>query len=203
TDVRIFSGRTSTGVRGIRLKGKDEVISMSILRHVDFETEERDLYLKVQSARRRAASGENGDELITDPTKAGLDEARFADMQTNEEFILTITDDGFGKRTSAYEYRIAGRGGQGITNIETSKRNGHVIASFPVHRDDQLVMVTNGGQLIRTTVVDIRIAGRSTQGVTLFKTSKGEEVVSVTRLSEDDEEEAPAPAPAPEGDAGE
>ena len=203
TDVRIFSGRTSTGVRGIRLKGKDEVISMSILRHVDFETEERDLYLKVQSARRRAASGENGDELITDPTKAGLDEARFADMQTQEEFILTITVNGYGKRTSAYEYRIAGRGGQGITNIETSKRNGHVIASFPVHRDDQLVMVTNGGQLIRTTVVDIRIAGRSTQGVTLFKTSKGEEVVSVTRLSEDDEEEAPAPAPAPEGDAGE
>jgi len=106
-----------------------------------------------------------------------------------EDFILTITENGYGKRTSAYEYRIAGRGGQGITNIETNKRNGSVVASFPVESDDHLVMVSNGGQLIRTTVVDIRIAGRSTQGVTLFKTAEGEHVVSVTRLSDVDEED--------------
>ncbi len=188
SDVRIFSGRTSTGVRGIKLKEKDEVISMSILHHVDFSTEERDAYLKVQSARRRKASGENDDaELVTNPVDAGLEEARFNEMEAGEEFILTVTENGYGKRTSAYEYRIAGRGGQGITNIETSKRNGHVVASFPVSQADQLVMVTDGGQLIRTPVDDIRIAGRSTQGVTLFKTAKGEHVVSVTPLSDDDE----------------
>lgn len=129
--------------------------------------------------------------MITDPTKLGLSQERFAEMEGMEDFILTITENGFGKRTSAYEYRIAGRGGQGITNIETNKRNGHVVASFPVETEDQLVMVSDGGQLIRTTVVDIRIAGRNTQGVTLFKTAAEEHVVSVTRLSEvegDDEE---------------
>ena len=189
SDVRVFSGRTSTGVRGIKLKAKDEVISMSIVRHVDFKTEERDMYLKLQSARRRVARGEGDGDLVTDPAAAGLDQGRFDEMEAMEEFILTITVNGYGKRTSAYEYRIAGRGGQGITNIETSKRNGNVIASFPVASSDQLVMVTDGGQLIRTTVVDIRIAGRTTQGVTLFKTSKGESVVSVSRLTEEDEEE--------------
>ncbi|MDH5489572.1 MAG: DNA gyrase subunit A, partial [Rhodospirillaceae bacterium] len=192
SDVRVFSGRTSTGVRGIKLKDKDEVISMSIVRHVDFATEERDNYLKIQSARRRMARGESDDELITDPTKLGLSAERFGEMESMEDFILTVTTNGFGKRTSAYEYRIAGRGGQGITNIETSKRNGNVVASFPVASADHLVMVTDGGQLIRTTVEDIRIAGRTTQGVTLFKTSKGESVVSVSRLSEDGEDEEAA-----------
>ncbi|MDH5773030.1 MAG: DNA gyrase subunit A, partial [Rhodospirillaceae bacterium] len=128
SDVRVFSGRTSTGVRGIKLKDKDEVISMSIVRHVDFETEERDNYLKIQSARRRMARGESDDELITDPTKLDLSVERFGEMENMEDFILTVTTNGFGKRTSAYEYRIAGRGGQGITNIETSKRNGNVVA---------------------------------------------------------------------------
>ncbi len=191
TDVRVFSGRTSTGVRGIKLKAKDEVISMSIVRHVDFKTEERDAYLKLQSARRRVArgEGEGEGELVTDPVVTDLGQERFDEMEGMEEFILTVTVNGYGKRTSAYEYRIAGRGGQGITNIETSKRNGNVIASFPVTSTDQLIMVTDGGQLIRTTVVDIRIAGRTTQGVTLFKTSKGENVVSVSRLTEDDETE--------------
>ncbi len=194
TDVRVFSGRTSTGVRGIKLKEKDEVISMSIVRHVDFKTEERDTYLKLQSALRRVARGEADDEIVTDPVAAGLGQERFDEMEAMEEFILTVTVNGYGKRTSAYEYRIAGRGGQGITNIETSKRNGNVIASFPVTSADQLIMVTDGGQLIRTTVVDIRIAGRTTQGVTLFKTSKGESVVSVSRLTEDDEaQDAPSP----------
>ena len=189
--VRVFASRASTGVRGMRLAKGDEVVTMSILRHIDFLTEERDAYLKVQSARRRAegAEGEGGDDLITDPTQLGLSEERFAEMEAMEDFILTITENGYGKRTSAYEYRIAGRGGQGITNIETTKRNGSVVASFPVETEDQLVMVSDGGQLIRTTVVDIRIAGRNTQGVTLFKTAKGEHVVSVTRLTEVEDDE--------------
>jgi len=193
--VRVFASRASTGVRGMRLAKGDEVVTMSILRHIDFSTEERDAYLKIQSARRRSeGEGEGSEDLITDPTKLGLTEERFAKMEAMEDFILTITENGFGKRTSAYEYRIAGRGGQGITNIETNARNGSVVASFPVDQDNQLVMVSDGGQLIRTTVVDIRIAGRNTQGVTLFKTAKGEHVVSVTRLTEveddglDDEE---------------
>jgi len=187
--VRVFASRASTGVRGMRLAKGDEVVTMSILRHIDFLTEERDAYLKIQSARRRAAGlsgdeNEGGEDLVTNPTQLGLSEDRFAEMEAMEDFILTITENGFGKRTSAYEYRIAGRGGQGITNIETNKRNGSVVASFPVEQDNQLVMVSDGGQLIRTTVVDIRIAGRNTQGVTLFKTAKGEHVVSVTRLTE-------------------
>lgn len=189
--VRVFQSRASTGVRGIRLKDGDEVISMSVLRHVDFATEERDAYLKVQSARRRAeGDGEGATDLVTDPTQVGMSEERFAEMAVLEEFILTITKNGFGKRTSAYEYRIAGRGGQGITNIETNARNGDVVGSFPVDITDQLVMVSDGGQLIRTTVVDIRIAGRNTQGVTLFKTAKDEHVVSVTRLDEVEEDDA-------------
>ncbi|MEG3617711.1 DNA gyrase subunit A [Magnetovibrio sp. PR-2] len=204
--VRVFASRASTGVRGMRLKGDDEVMTMSIVRHVDFDTEERDNYLKVQSARRRAANGEgeNGDELITDPTQLGLSEERFAEMEALEDFILTVTQNGYGKRTSAYEYRIAGRGGQGITNIETNKRNGTVVASFPVEQDDQLVMVSDGGQLIRTTVVDIRIAGRNTQGVTLFKTAEEEHVVSVTRLTDvdDDEDDANTHANVQDGEDG-
>ena len=167
-------------------------------------TEERDAYLKVQSARRRAEAdeGEPGEDLITDPTKLGLAEDRFAELEAGEEFILTITENGYGKRTSAYEYRIAGRGGQGITNIETNKRNGSVVASFPVDHTDQLVMVSNGGQLIRTIVQDIRIAGRNTQGVTIFKTADDEQVVSVSQLSEEEQDEEDGNVPAPD-EAGE
>jgi DNA gyrase subunit A len=105
-------------------------------------------------------------------------------LAAGEQFILTVTENGYGKRSSAYEYRIARRGGQGIINIETSDRNGEVVASFPVGDDDQILLVTDGGQLIRCPVGDIRIAGRNTQGVTLFKTAEGERVVSVSRLDE-------------------
>jgi DNA gyrase subunit A len=193
-DVRVFASRASTGVRGMKFRGDDEVISMTIVRHVDCDSEERKNYLKVQSARRRAIgaeSGEGDEDLVTDPTQLGLSEERYAVMLAAEQFILTVTENGYGKRTSAYDYRITGRGGMGITNIETSARNGSVVASFPVDESDQLVMVTDGGQLIRTTVHDIRIAARNTQGVTLFKTADDEHVVSVTRLSdvEDDEGE--------------
>ncbi|HEX9465466.1 MAG TPA: DNA gyrase subunit A [Alphaproteobacteria bacterium] len=201
-DVRVFAGRTSTGVRGIRLEGKDDVISMSMLRHNDYEPAERAAYLKMAKARRglegggdaepetaaESAAPEEGEETAVPAIT--LSEERFQEMAAREEFILTVTANGFGKRSSAYEYRIAGRGGKGIANIEVSKRNGNVVASFPVRNNDQVMLVTNGGQLIRTPVNDIRIAGRKTQGVTVFKVGDGERVMSVTRLGEEDAADA-------------
>jgi DNA gyrase subunit A len=195
-DVRVFAGRTSTGVRGIRLEN-DDVISMSVLRHAEYDAAERAAYLRMAKARRAPEAG--ADEAEAAPESAApeegeetavpaitLSEERFAEMAAREEFILTVTANGFGKRSSAYEYRVAGRGGKGIANIEVTKKNGEVVASFPVRESDQIMLVTNGGQLIRTRVNDIRIAGRKTQGVTVFKVSDDERVMSVTRLSEDD-----------------
>ncbi|MBM3952317.1 MAG: DNA gyrase subunit A, partial [Rhodospirillales bacterium] len=182
-DIRVFAGRTSTGVRGIKLADDDYVISMSMLRHVEFNTEERDAYLRLASQRRRAAGEEEGGEAGEGAAAAiTLDESRAAALAAAEEFILSVTENGYGKRSSAYEYRLANRGGQGIANIDVSARNGSVVASFPVRDADQIMMVSDGGQLIRIPVGDIRIAGRSTQGVILFKTAEGERVVSVTRL---------------------
>ncbi|WES32250.1 DNA gyrase subunit A [Varunaivibrio sulfuroxidans] len=194
TAVRVFASRASSGVRGMRLGAKDRVISMSILRHVDFDTDERDAYLKISNAQRRAENGGNGGEddgesVAPDFAQSLLSAERFDEMARDEQFLLSITQNGYGKRTSAYEYRIAGRGGQGITNIETSSRNGPVAASFPVEATDHVMMVTDGGKLIRTGVAEVRIAGRNTQGVTLFKIAKGEKVVSVTRLHEDEDED--------------
>jgi DNA gyrase subunit A len=188
-DIRVFAGRTSTGVRGIKLAQDDHVISMSLLHHIEFGTEERDAYLRLAAQRRRAegieeAASDNGNGESA-PVK--LADARAAELAAAEEFILSVTENGFGKRSSAYEYRLANRGGQGIANIDVSARNGAVVASFPVKDGDQIMMVTDGGQLIRIPVGDIRIAGRATQGVILFKTAEGEHVVSVTRLREPEE----------------
>jgi len=183
TDVRVFTGRTSTGVRGIRLGKGDEVISMSVLEHAAIDIEQRDAYLRIAAATRRA--GEDGEPDAGDlPTMAQEDFDRFA---AAEEFVLVVTEKGFGKRTSAYEYRITGRGGKGIGNIDVTDRNGMVAAAFPIERNDQLMIVTNGGQLIRCPVDDIRIAGRLTQGVTLLRVGEEEKVVSVARLREDGE----------------
>jgi len=176
TDVREFQSRTSTGVRGITLKGDDEVISLSILGGFDATTEERDAYL-------RAAAWKN------EPAEPTLAPERMAAFAAAEQFILTVTANGYGKRTSAYEYRRTNRGGQGITNIETSQRNGPVVASFPVSEGEQLMLVTNQAKMIRTTVADIRIAGRNTQGVTIFRVADDEHVVSTARIDESDEEE--------------
>ncbi|ARS27543.1 DNA gyrase subunit A [Sphingomonas sp. KC8] len=176
TDVREFQSRTSTGVRGILLKDGDKVISLSILRGFDATTEERDAYL-------RAAPWKEGDREVT------LAPERMAEFAEAEEFILTVTVNGYGKRTSAYEYRRTGRGGQGITNIETSARNGTVVSSFAAHNGEQLMLVTDQAKLIRTTVADIRIAGRNTQGVTIFRVADDEHVVSAARIAESDEEE--------------
>jgi len=204
SDVRVFSGRTSTGVRGIKLAEGDEVISMSMLRHAEFDIAERDAYLRMSKRRRGAeteaeapANGETPEPAVPAVT---LSEERYSAFAVQEEFILSVTARGFGKRTSAYEYRITSRGGQGIANIETSERNGAVVASFPVRHEDQIMLVTNRGQLIRTPVDDIRIAGRATQGVTLFRVEDGERVMSVTRLGDENDTEG-APGNGGEGGA--
>ena len=184
TDVREFQSRTATGVRGMELKPDDEVISLSVLRRVGTTTEEREAYLK--SANWKA-----------DPAPLeGLSPERFAHLSEREQFILTITANGYGKRSSAYEYRRINRGGQGIINIDTSERNGRVVASFPVEPTEQLMLVTDQGKLIRTPVAHIRIMGRGTQGVTLFRVADGEHVVSAARIRDSDEDgDADADAP--------
>jgi DNA gyrase subunit A len=181
TAVREFQSRTSTGVRGISLRDGDEVISLSILRGFDATTEERDAYL-------RAAPWKEGEREVT------LSADRMREFEDAEEFILTVTANGYGKRTSAYEYRRTNRGGQGITNIVSSERNGSVVASFPAHNGEQLMLVTDQAKLIRTTVGDIRIAGRNTQGVTIFRVADDEHVVSAARIDEEEEPENEAEA---------
>jgi DNA gyrase subunit A len=178
TDVREFQSRTSTGVRGIRLLGNDEVISMSILHRVGTSQEEREAYLKCPPWRDR------------EDVECTLAEDRFNELAEGEQFILTITVNGYGKRSSAYEYRRTNRGGQGITNIDTSERNGSVVASFPVTPGEQLMLVTDQAKVIRTTVGDIRIMGRNTQGVTIFRVADNENVVSVAKIDESDEDDA-------------
>ena len=193
TDVRLFQGRNSIGVRGIRLAGDDEVISMSILGHMPVEVEERDAYLRYAAARRRAeTAAENGGEPAEPcaPEEAGpeLSPERLAELEAAEQFILSVADDGLGKRSSAYEFRTSGRGGQGLTGMELSRGRGRedarVTAAFPIEAKDEIVLVTDGGQLIRSPVDDVRIAGRATRGVTLFRVGEDERVVSVARLEE-------------------
>ena len=193
--VRVFTSRSSTGVRGMRLEENDRIISMSILSHVKAEVSEREEYLQASSASKRLANGdysERPDDKIEDETRAArLETDKFVEMADTEEFILTITEDGMGKRSSAYEYRISNRGGKGITSIGLKRSKGHstsVVASFPVKTDNQLVMVSDGGQLIRCPVAGISIVGRSSRGVTIFKVAEGERVVSVSRLSEEEDE---------------
>jgi DNA gyrase subunit A len=181
TDVREFQSRDSTGVRGARLADGDEIISLSVLRGFDATTEERDAYLK-------AAPWKEGDREIT------LSAERMAEFEAAEEFILTVTANGYGKRTSAFEYRRTNRGGQGITNIVSSDRNGAVVASFPAHSGEQLMLVTDQAKLIRLSVGDTRVTGRNTQGVTLFNVAKGEHVVSAARIDEEEEPENDAEA---------
>ncbi len=194
TEVRVFAGRNSTGVRGMKLAADDEVISMSMLKHSAATSEQREEYLKVSSAIKHKQA-EVGEDMAVTPEETGLlstlTAEQFKQMQENEEFILTVTSSGYGKRSSSYEYRVTGRGGQGIANMEMSARNREIVCSFPIEDKHQLMMVTDGGKLIRMPVEDIRIAGRKTQGVILFRTAENERVVSVTRLEADagDDEE--------------
>lgn len=187
SDVRVFSGRTSTGVRGIRLFAGDEVISMSVLRHTDADMEKRAAYLKMARALNRETD-EVSDETET-ATNVVLSDEEFAQMQADEEFVLTVTDSGYGKRTSAYEYRITGRGGQGVTSIDTTKRKDSVVASFPVTDTAHVMLVTDAGKLIRMPVKDIRIAGRNTMGVIMFRLNDAEHVVSATCIEDYDDED--------------
>ena len=190
TDVRVFQGRTSMGVRGIALDNGDQVISLSILRHVDVTADERAAYLKRANAVRRGSNGEeeSAGEIEESAGAIELGERRYVEMSAAEQFVLTITENGYGKRSSSYEYRTTGRGGKGIVAMAVTSRNGRLVASFPVEETDQIMLVTNGGQLIRCPIDGIRIAGRSTQGVIVFNTASGERVVSVERLSEESEE---------------
>ncbi len=187
-DVRVFQGRTSMGVRGIALAEGDKVISLSILRHVEATADERAAYLKRANAVRRGTNG--AEEEMSDEEATGaieLGERRYVEMSAAEQFVLTITENGYGKRTSSYEYRTTGRGGKGIVAMAVAGRNGRIVGSFSIEESDQIMLVTNGGQLIRCPVDGIRIAGRSTQGVIVFDTAEGERVVSVERLTEESE----------------
>jgi DNA gyrase subunit A len=196
-DVRVFQGRTSMGVRGINLADGDKLISLSILRHVEATADERAAYLKRANAVRRSGNGngngngeaeENGADGEEAAGAIELGQTRYAELSAAEQFVLTISEKGIGKRTSSYEYRTTGRGGKGIVAMAITEKNGRLVASFPVEESDQIMLVTDGGQLIRCPVDGIRIAGRSTQGVIVFSTAEGERVASVERLSEESEE---------------
>ena len=196
--LRIFQSRNSTGVRAIKLEKGNKVIAMSILKHAGEDSDVKEKYLKIELEDRlalRAALLHNqklaqnpSQDLLAVPVEvpqikgAELPQEKIELMAIDEEFIFTMTENGFGKRSSAYEYRITNRGGSGITNIITSKRNGLVVASFPIEGNDQVMIITNKGTLIRTEVGSVRITSRNTQGVTLIKT-KDENVVSVARIA--------------------
>ncbi|MDF0581490.1 DNA gyrase subunit A [Bradyrhizobium yuanmingense] len=190
TDVRVFTGRTSMGVRGIALGEGDKVISLAILRHVDTTSDERSAYLKM----RRAVAGEAAAEEAPADAEAEetsgsfqLPQERYVEMSAQEQVVLTVSVNGYGKRTSSYEYRTTGRGGKGIVAMSVNNRNGNLVASFPVEEADQIMLVTDKGQLIRCPVEGIRIAGRSTQGVIVFDTAEDEHVVSVEHITDEAE----------------
>ena len=208
-DVRVFAGRTSVGVRGIRLlgspEGNDQVISMSILRHQEIDRDARKLYLSMARDRRRQMGEESEaaeaqipeqpiepeegeEENGNGGSEASLTEEQFFDLAAREEFVLSVTEKGFGVRSSAYDYRITGRGGQGIDNVALRREDDAVIAVFPVGHNDQIMLVTNTGMVIRVPVHDIRIVGRGSAGVGVFRVDEEERVVSVARLPEVAEE---------------
>ena len=191
-DVRVFAGRSSVGVRGIRLLGDDAVISMSILRHEEVSPETRDAYLKLANERRRQNGDEepqpDADDAEATAGETAISEELFADLDAREEFLLSVTEKGFGVRSSAYGYRITGRGGQGINNMDLTRRRDAVVAVFTIGPKDQIMLVTDGGMVIRTSVDEIRIARRGSAGVVIFRVGDGERVVSVARLPEVAEE---------------
>lgn len=196
-EVRVFAGRNSVGVRGINLANGDKVISMTLLEHVEATSVERSAYVKRMINERRAAGADaETDDIITLDEEEGeaeteLTEERYAELHAREQMLLTVSEFGYGKRSSSYEFRISGRGGKGIRATDPSKTAeiGKLVAAFPVNAQDQIMLVSDGGQLIRVPVEGIRIAGRSTKGVTIFNTAEGEKVVSVERISEAEDDE--------------
>ena len=208
SDVRVFAGRNSIGVRGINLGEGDKVISMAILEHVEATPAERSAYLKRAVAERRAAGNDSDDVTITDEEEATgdaeLSEARYNELSQHEQMLLTVSEFGYGKRSSSYEFRISGRGGKGIRATDPSKTAeiGKLVAAFPVEESDQIMLVSDGGKLIRVPVAGIRIAGRSTKGVTIFDTAENEKVVSVERISESEEDDSDVDETVPNDDNG-
>jgi DNA gyrase subunit A len=215
-EVRVFSGRSSVGVRGIQVDPDDRVISMSILRHEEIAPDLRNAYLSLAAKRRRQmgeeselAAGqrlepedgvsENGDENgFANGSEGAISEEVFGDLAAREEFVLSVTEKGFGVRSSAYDYRITRRGGQGIDNMRWNRQDDAVVAVFPVQHNDQIMLVTDGGMVIRCPVNDIRIARRGSQGVVIFKVGEGERVVSVARLPDESEENGETSTDEPE-----
>ncbi len=196
TDVRVFKGRELAGVRGIKLEGSDQVISMAILTHVEASPPERLAYVRQANMMRRGG-GEQEQDVESEGNGNGhedvvLSPERYAELSAHEEFVLTVSENGYGKRTSAYEYRISGRGGKGIIAMTVNQRNGKLVASFPAEESDQIMLVTDRGQLIRIPVDGISIMGRSTQGVIVFDTAEDERVASVEHIPdvENGEDEA-------------
>jgi DNA gyrase subunit A len=192
-DVRVFKGRDSDGVRGIALGKGDRVISMAIIHHFEADSAERGAYLKMSRAvRGEGESEETASDDLEEAAAGELSQERYAAMSAAEQFILTISENGYGKRTSSHEYRITNRGGKGIVAMAVNERNGALVASFPVADEDQIMLITDGGQTIRLPVggdKPIRIVGRSSQGVTVLNTADDEKVVSVERISEPDAED--------------
>ena len=192
TEIRVFAGRNSTGVRGMTLGADDKIIGMAMLNHGESDASIRAAYIKQSRAARRAATGieEEASDDEEDATTVTLTDDQMAKMAASEQFILTVSENGFGKRTSSYEYRTTHRGGGGFANIKLGGKNTAVAGSFPVADDNDIIMVTDGGKIIRTPVRDVRIAGRATAGVTLFRTAENERVVSAISILSDEAEES-------------
>ena len=197
-DVRVFKGRDSTGVRGISLADGDELISMTILRHFDASPAERTAFQKQWAAEQRMAGDEEADveDVVADEAEEegngidALSPERYAEMMLAQQFVLTVNEQGYGKRSSSYEFRISGRGGKGIKATDQSKLDeiGKLVAGFPVEPTDQIMLVSDGGQLIRVPVGQVRIVSRASKGVRIFNTAEGEKVVSVEHISDIGEE---------------
>jgi DNA gyrase subunit A len=194
SDVRVFKGRDSTGVRGIKLanfgkEGGDEIVSLSLLYHSDASSAEARAYLKQANAARRAAGEEDSGVEEAPDAEEGVEEAtlspeRYAQLGAREQFVLAVSATGFGKRSSSYEYRVTGRGGSGIVAMGMGKKNAAIIGAFPVEESDDLMLISDGGQTIRVAVGGISIQGRAAQGVTVFRLDEGERCVSVERIAD-------------------
>ncbi len=184
--LRIFKGRSSKGIKGMSLKKNDKIISLSILKSVKITSEEAKSYIKV--SRLEKDSEETPDDELDNTKIVKLSKKQLDEFKNKEQYILTITENGYGKRSSAYEYRVSGRGGQGIINIIASERNGNVASTFTINHEDQIMLITDKGQMIRCNVKDIRITGRNTQGVRIFNLSENEKVVSAARIEDASEE---------------
>ncbi|TIO80066.1 MAG: DNA gyrase subunit A, partial [Mesorhizobium sp.] len=211
SDVRVFQSRNSVGVRGIAMAETDRVISMSVIEHVDASPAERAAYLKRAASERRLAAGGAAEEeeiALTNEEigeEAELSDERYEFLKMHEQLVLTVTEYGYGKRSSSYDFRLTGRGGKGIRATDVSKvaEIGRLVATFPVGNDDQIMLVSDGGTVIRVPVDGIRFASRATKGVTIFNTAEGEKVVSVERISEPQSDEEAEEAPSGEADTAE